>query len=338
MSLDVKDQNENLVKNFEKQKNDLTSLNVELEAKYTKLKAEFDDQTQQSQNLVSEKIKQIENLKGEAAEEKLQLQKRIETLDNELKQMNEEKSKLKGDFETLKEELTKLRNENINKADEATNNLREELDQYKQLAISADEKRVEAENENKQNVIDLETRMSEVIHEYEEESENKKKDYILLKEQFDSLETELTAYKERITHIENENEILLDQIEMLKTRSSCSSKPTSATASSSMCSNEQTNGDNGVTNGTKFRLGSVSAKTAAPRLFCDICDEFDLHDTEDCPGQMMTTSTSYDTNKENHQVIKSSNRTYCDLCEQFGHEESECPTNDSTIALEIEEF
>jgi CAP-Gly domain-containing linker protein 1 len=33
-------------------------------------------------------------------------------------------------------------------------------------------------------------------------------------------------------------------------------------------------------------FNGVSSRQAAPRLFCDICDEFDLHDTEDCPKQV----------------------------------------------------
>lgn len=35
-----------------------------------------------------------------------------------------------------------------------------------------------------------------------------------------------------------------------------------------------------------FMLNGVSSRQVAPRLFCDICDEFDLHDTEDCPTQV----------------------------------------------------
>lgn len=60
----------------------------------------------------------------------------------------------------------------------------------------------------------------------------------------------------------------------------------------------------------------------APRLFCDICDEFDLHDTEDCPQQAMITK---DVNSHSrHNVDKSSNRAYCDNCEAFGHDTSDC--------------
>ena len=36
----------------------------------------------------------------------------------------------------------------------------------------------------------------------------------------------------------------------------------------------------------EFYFEGVSARQAAPRLFCDICDQFDLHDTEECPKQV----------------------------------------------------
>ena len=35
-----------------------------------------------------------------------------------------------------------------------------------------------------------------------------------------------------------------------------------------------------------YMLNGVSSRQVAPRLFCDICDEFDKHDTEDCPTQV----------------------------------------------------
>merc|ERR1712150_273233 len=34
-------------------------------------------------------------------------------------------------------------------------------------------------------------------------------------------------------------------------------------------------------------LNGIDTNRVAPRLFCDICDQFDLHDTEDCPTQAM---------------------------------------------------
>ncbi|XP_034726880.1 CAP-Gly domain-containing linker protein 1 isoform X6 [Etheostoma cragini] len=62
-------------------------------------------------------------------------------------------------------------------------------------------------------------------------------------------------------------------------------------------------------------------KKAPPRLFCDICDCFDLHDTEDCPTQMqMPDSPPHTTYHGN----KGEERSYCDICEVFGHWTDSC--------------
>uniref|UniRef100_A0A8D3B403 CAP-Gly domain containing linker protein 1 n=1 Tax=Scophthalmus maximus TaxID=52904 RepID=A0A8D3B403_SCOMX len=62
-------------------------------------------------------------------------------------------------------------------------------------------------------------------------------------------------------------------------------------------------------------------KKTPPRLFCDICDCFDLHDTEDCPTQMqMPDSPPHTTYHGN----KGEERPYCDICEVFGHWTDSC--------------
>ena len=48
-----------------------------------------------------------------------------------------------------------------------------------------------------------------------------------------------------------------------------------------------------------------------PRLFCDICDEFDLHDTDDCPLQAQSDSPP----PSMHHGLRGSDRPYCDKCE-----------------------
>ncbi|XP_035488590.1 CAP-Gly domain-containing linker protein 1 isoform X1 [Scophthalmus maximus] len=62
-------------------------------------------------------------------------------------------------------------------------------------------------------------------------------------------------------------------------------------------------------------------KKVTPRLFCDICDCFDLHDTEDCPTQAQSPDsvphTTYHGNPANQ-------RPYCDICEAFGHATESC--------------
>ncbi|KAI1279524.1 CAP-Gly domain-containing linker protein 1 [Halotydeus destructor] len=66
----------------------------------------------------------------------------------------------------------------------------------------------------------------------------------------------------------------------------------------------------------------------APRLFCDICDTFDLHDTEDCPrqsGQMLEDTNGH----SQHNGGRVSDRSYCASCEVFGHWTRDCDDNQS---------
>uniref|UniRef100_A0A3P8ZD16 CAP-Gly domain-containing protein n=1 Tax=Esox lucius TaxID=8010 RepID=A0A3P8ZD16_ESOLU len=73
-------------------------------------------------------------------------------------------------------------------------------------------------------------------------------------------------------------------------------------------------------NGNDGTDGSVSSK-APPRLFCDICDCFDLHDTEDCPTQAQSPDSVP------HSSFKgkpADQRPYCDICEAFGHSTESC--------------
>lgn len=76
-------------------------------------------------------------------------------------------------------------------------------------------------------------------------------------------------------------------------------------------------------------LNGIDTNRVAPRLFCDICDQFDLHDTEDCPTQAMP-----DPEEEMGQGgfgghTKSGGqrgvvREFCTNCEMFGHPVDKC--------------
>ncbi|CAB3242482.1 unnamed protein product [Arctia plantaginis] len=61
------------------------------------------------------------------------------------------------------------------------------------------------------------------------------------------------------------------------------------------------------------------SRAEAPRLFCDICDVFDAHDTEECPRQAAEPDAP--------PAIRRSPpppRPYCDICEVFGHATENC--------------
>ncbi|XP_063820527.1 CAP-Gly domain-containing linker protein 1 isoform X7 [Pseudophryne corroboree] len=66
--------------------------------------------------------------------------------------------------------------------------------------------------------------------------------------------------------------------------------------------------------------GTQAKKKVPPRLFCDICDCFDLHDTEDCPTQAQLPDLPH----SNFHGNRKEERPYCDICEVFGHWTNSC--------------
>ncbi|XP_063171686.1 CAP-Gly domain-containing linker protein 1 isoform X3 [Candoia aspera] len=58
-----------------------------------------------------------------------------------------------------------------------------------------------------------------------------------------------------------------------------------------------------------------------PRLFCDICDCFDLHDTEDCPTQAQAPEEPL---HSTYHGSRTEERPYCEICEVFGHWATNC--------------
>ncbi|KAL3858247.1 hypothetical protein ACJMK2_012844, partial [Sinanodonta woodiana] len=97
--------------------------------------------------------------------------------------------------------------------------------------------------------------------------------------------------------------------------------------------------ESGVINGAHGDSMEIDFKSpssrAPPRIFCDICDVFDQHETEDCPLQEMSDSpppTKYHGSR--HQV-----RPYCDICEEF-HDpcpglKTFCPKDEVTHLTDI---
>ncbi|XP_068562531.1 CAP-Gly domain-containing linker protein 1 isoform X1 [Cebidichthys violaceus] len=80
------------------------------------------------------------------------------------------------------------------------------------------------------------------------------------------------------------------------------------------------NGNDG-TDGFVEGVSKQKEKKATPRLFCDICDCFDLHDTEDCPTQAQSPDSVPHTTYHGNPADE---RPYCDICEAFGHATESC--------------
>lgn len=63
----------------------------------------------------------------------------------------------------------------------------------------------------------------------------------------------------------------------------------------------------------KFFRSTLEKRSAPPRMFCDICDQFDLHETEDCPRQSQDAELEQ---KDSRKAKKSRiERPYCENCE-----------------------
>lgn len=79
----------------------------------------------------------------------------------------------------------------------------------------------------------------------------------------------------------------------------------------------------------------MDRKKIAPRIYCDICEEFDAHETEDCPTQCSEVDLDApapekkdEDKKKRKQII----RKYCDICEIFDqHDTLYCPNSDETF-------
>lgn len=73
----------------------------------------------------------------------------------------------------------------------------------------------------------------------------------------------------------------------------------------------------------------------APRMFCDICDLFDAHETEDCPVQGSDSPPlepaapvpPMQRNADGTKVLPQP-RKYCTKCEVFGHDADECDADE----------
>ncbi|KRT81332.1 hypothetical protein AMK59_4937, partial [Oryctes borbonicus] len=68
-------------------------------------------------------------------------------------------------------------------------------------------------------------------------------------------------------------------------------------------------------------LLKLSERNLPPRMYCDICEEFDLHETEDCPQQANEDMPAV---RERSPKEKPQPRPYCEICEMFGHATEDC--------------
>ncbi|CAF4743492.1 unnamed protein product [Rotaria sp. Silwood1] len=61
-------------------------------------------------------------------------------------------------------------------------------------------------------------------------------------------------------------------------------------------------------------------KSSVPRLYCDMCEVFDQHDTDDCPKQSSMIDDQLHNDHHSHERVVQPPRQYCEKCEEFGHD------------------
>ena len=92
--------------------------------------------------------------------------------------------------------------------------------------------------------------------------------------------------------MESENKSLTSQIEVLKETS-----------------HEVGSESNGIIkSSSSFKVATAKP---APRLYCDICDIFDSHETEDCPKQSMLGDTEDEISSHSKYNAPKTTRKFC---------------------------
>lgn len=119
-------------------------------------------------------------------------------------------------------------------------------------------------------------------------------DHQVIKEERDSLQMQVEFLNSIIVDMQRKNDQLKARIEILEA---------------------------GPLDDVDINLNGIKGPIA-PRLFCDICDRFDVHDTADCPIQCSLEEETV--THSHHGSPRRSTRPYCDVCEVFGHTSAEC--------------
>ncbi|KAK2714776.1 CAP-Gly domain-containing linker protein 1-like isoform X2 [Artemia franciscana] len=135
---------------------------------------------------------------------------------------------------------------------------------------------------------------------------------LMLRESKKNLEQQVSFLNSVIIDMQKKNENLKTEMEILR-----------ATLMGHGVTDHNSNRRNGIPNHRS------SKPKLPPRLYCDICEAFDTHDTEDCPTQSSEAYLADQQVGQDPKKVKSSDRPYCETCEIFGHTTEECQDGES---------
>ncbi|XP_072289841.1 CAP-Gly domain-containing linker protein 1 isoform X4 [Eucyclogobius newberryi] len=294
-------------------------------------KEQLNSEAQRSKSLSQEleKLKEVVSTKSQSLQS---LQEEHEQLSRELSDSNKDQahlSKLKNEHSKLKQQVKDLKQSLPNNTF-SESILKEQLDKEKasltknSALISSKEEQLE-ELSRKLTALQAESASARALEATVEVLERDKaslKERVLklekerggeggqgsgntevdeLQEEKASLESQIEFLNSVIVDLQRKNQELKDKLEKLATAALNGNSPS-----------EMDNYESEAQN---------TKKKAPPRLFCDICDCFDLHDTEDCPTQAQEPDSPPHTT---YHGSRGDERPYCVICEVFGHDTEAC--------------
>ncbi|XP_063419153.1 CAP-Gly domain-containing linker protein 1-like isoform X8 [Mytilus trossulus] len=329
-SLQQKDiQIEELQKEVEKMKTEVNDKEEAMSQKSQSQSQDLQTQIQKAQARVKELdgMLQSEISRGEKTVKELEKKLLMQTSETDqkynqlealFKEVEDERDTMKAQLEfsnLVAEERRRLEEQNmqLNQEMEKTEEShRKEIDSLEKTKISLQKEVANLKNENAS------------LDKFRHSTENQEKENKDLMSQINSLKSQLQAQEVNSNTIglsanEIEDKQTIDgQVEFLNSVIVDLQKKNGdlKTRLEAMESGVLTNGE------ANSSMEEVSeSKKPPPRLFCDICDVFDKHDTEDCPCQAM----DYDEetpSPSHHGGDRKQLRPYCDICEEF-HEPCE---------------
>ncbi|XP_077273312.1 cytoplasmic linker protein 190 isoform X7 [Temnothorax americanus] len=253
------------------------------------------------QQLRNEEIKLKQNELSGANKRIHELQHTVNTLEKQLREQETKSADLARTMENNEKEV----NKNIQ-------NLQERLNVAKVEETRLLDELSRLEKENKQ----ITAKWTEAMNQLKLSHENLKNTYdgtgdtkqhivakdidvAKLQEENDTAKSQIDFLNSVIVDMQRKNESLLCKIEVLEM---------------GVPANEAED----------YTRSTLDKRTAAPRMFCDICDQFDLHETEDCPRQAQDFTETIEKAVPKTPKKQSVERPYCENCEMFGHDTRDC--------------
>ncbi|XP_071643677.1 uncharacterized protein Clip-190 isoform X3 [Temnothorax longispinosus] len=253
------------------------------------------------QQLRNEEIKLKQNELSGANKRIHELQHTVNTLEKQLREQETKSADLARTMENNEKEVNKnMQNlqERLNVAKVEETRLLDELSRLEKENKQITAKWTEATNQLKLSHENLKNTY-DGTGDTKQHIVAKDIDVAKLQEENDTAKSQIDFLNSVIVDMQRKNESLLCKIEVLEM---------------GVPANEAED----------YTRSTLDKRTAAPRMFCDICDQFDLHETEDCPRQAQDFTGTIEKAVPKTPKKQSVERPYCENCEMFGHDTRDC--------------